>query len=771
MPELIQALQKKLDQRRAELDASSCTFYFRDPYWPDEFRLVAMSNVRFKEPMYGFVSPESARRTIAKGDDKIYITQTRIDKKNREQRKVLESVPESKLLLFGDFVQREGVQAYARLIHTNKAGERDAVLFINFSEKGKKFDDGIKLRFDEFFDELLAEFEKIQDKLIKRDAIWLTEATKIVSPEMSIANIDFYTLDKPDPYFTKIIESALKALHIKPGTGLGTLHLYNAEDQTLKLHGSFGVLDKDKAERHSVKTGEGVVSWVVLRRKALLIRDIEKSDFKEIHVCLNKDVRSELAVPLEAGGELVGVMCLECTEVDGFLPHHVRSMWYAVNRAAIIYQLHQQVSMNRKLLELSWKATGTDRAEARTSLAEVAALAQNYLKGSFCEIWRYNSDAERFDNWGASYQDFGSPGSEGWTKFVLQIERPIWIGDIKSDSEFSVHYWEAGDWHEGAPDENYPKKLNTKSIKKGTRSALGIPIKVQATCIGVAWVMYRRERLECPKPGLMSLALGFAAEAGLVLDSIQRQEGELRDKWIIDDVGDKISRAIEERWELKDSELLDAHVISKPFHSELGGDFYAGKRIDDETVGILLLDGQGHGVEGSLHMLPLMTAFELSWQSYSTAHVISQLSKTAKAVGVKGTAIYCIFSQIENRKWMSVTSAGHESLMLFRKEKGRWVQHPYPELHGQMFGYPKELPWMDDRVQLFEGDIIVGYTDGVAEQNTNFDANSVNSIVFNVLIYHGDIPETIAEAIMQASRKQHPEGFQDDATVFVVRVK
>lgn len=768
---LIQQLQQRLDKGRADLNALSCTFYFRDPYWSDEFRLVAMSGVRLKEPMYGFVSPASARNTILKGQQEIF-KQTQMARRLRETPVILKFVPEEKRHLFGDFILREGVNAYARLTHVNDDGEREAILFVNFSKR-TKFDPKLTSKIRRFFKALLADFDKIQKELIEQDALWLTEATRVVTPELSIANIDFYTLDRPDPYFTRIIEAALNALHIKPGTGLGTLHLYNAEDHTLELRGFFGPIQHpERAERHSVRTGEGVVSWVALRRKALLIQNIDQSDFRDIHVWLNDDVKSELAVPLEVGGEMIGVMCLECTEVDGFLPHHVRSVWYAANRAVIIYQLHQQVSMNRKLLELTWKATSGRGGEARTSLNEVATLAKDYLKGSFCNIWRYNSDSERFDNLGSSYTGFSYPGPKGWTDFVLRSKHTVWISDIRSESEFSIHYWQSGSWVEGAPSGEHPKKLNPETFEKSTQSALGIPINVRDYCIGVAWIMYRRESLECPKPGLMSLALGFAAEAGLVLDSIQRQEGELKDKRSIDSVGEEIYSGIQSRWELDDCSLLDVHVISHPYHSQLGGDFYAGKIIDKDTVGILLLDGQGHGVEGSLHMLPLMTAFESFWQSYSTAHVISQLTKTSELVGVKGSAIYCIFSIIDEKRWLSVTSAGHDSLIRFKKDgRGRFVHEYFPESHGPFFGNPKREPLMDYRVELSPGDVVVGYTDGVAEEKTGFDANHVSTLVMDALLQKSDGPKDIAEAIIQGSRRHHPEGFKDDATVFVIRVK
>jgi stage II sporulation SpoE-like protein/TIR domain-containing protein len=262
-------------------------------------------------------------------------------------------------------------------------------------------------------------------------------------------------------------------------------------------------------------------------------------------------------------------------------------------------------------------------------------------------------------------------------------------------------------------------------------------------------------------------------EARARLASNPRQASEWSDKRIIDFEGERISTAIQSKWELSNCRLLDAHVISYPFDSTLGGDFCAGKIIDNDNAGILLLDGQGHGVAGSLHMIPFMTAFESAWQSYSTAHVIGQLAKISEAVGVRATAIYCIFSSIDKKTWLSVTSAGHERLILFRNhQRGGWEVKYAPAFWGSMLGSPSHEPINAERVELFPEEIVVGYTDGIAwGDGTPFGANDVIALVMNVLAQQGNNPKDIAEAIMEGSRSRHSEGFEDDATVFVVRVK
>jgi hypothetical protein len=255
---LIERLRQKLDEVRTDLRASSCTFYLRDPHWTDQFRLVAMSGVRFEEPMYGFVSPASARRVIAEGNPEIFSNHPREDGLG-EAPVCIDEMPEENRPLFGDFVEREGVQSSARLIQNNDSGEPEAIFFVNFPIR-VEFDESIKSRIGSCFHDLVTDLDTIRQELFELDAEWLLEATKIVSPAWSVADTNFYALDEPESYFGLLIKAALQALGIGPEIGFGTIHLFNVERNMLELHGSFGsIQDSHKALVHAVGKGRGVV--------------------------------------------------------------------------------------------------------------------------------------------------------------------------------------------------------------------------------------------------------------------------------------------------------------------------------------------------------------------------------------------------------------------------------------------------------------------------------------------------------------------------------
>src|SRR6266404_7471755 len=139
---MLENIEKTLDRKRRRLGASSCTFYVRDPYWTDEFRLVFMPGVKIQEPMHGFTFSPPAREVIADGESAIFCD---FAQRGRNRRKsVPGTIPSGVRRLFRDFAEREGVVAYARRMHAPK-GDVEAVLFVNFAEK-QNFDENESLK-------------------------------------------------------------------------------------------------------------------------------------------------------------------------------------------------------------------------------------------------------------------------------------------------------------------------------------------------------------------------------------------------------------------------------------------------------------------------------------------------------------------------------------------------------------------------------------------------------------------------------------------------
>ncbi len=115
-----------------EFQAASFTLYVRDPYWPDEYRLVSMPGVTVKEPMYGFVSPPRSRKVVCEGDPELFCEDARTAHSSQSQVPLQKTVRKHREL-FNDFGMREKVGAYARFFLP--AQDRPlGILFANFPQ-------------------------------------------------------------------------------------------------------------------------------------------------------------------------------------------------------------------------------------------------------------------------------------------------------------------------------------------------------------------------------------------------------------------------------------------------------------------------------------------------------------------------------------------------------------------------------------------------------------------------------------------------------------
>jgi putative methionine-R-sulfoxide reductase with GAF domain len=766
---VLHSLGRTLEKERHRLRASSCTFYVRDKFWKDEFRLAASAGIRYHEPMHGMLYPASSRHRVLDGGIEQYIPNHAAvgsGSTDGEDHK-LDDIPATTRHLFADFIRREGVAASARLMHETPGQGVDAVLFVNYRQP-TTFDDKRKHRLWSLLSSLVTNLATVREAINVTDIKWLSEAARVVSPPLSVVNVDLKK-HAPEKYFTLVLESTLAALDVKDGFGM--VHLYDAENDMLRLSAVYGDVENvDRARNHSVARGEGVVSWVVHRRRTLLIPDLAASDYGTyVHRSIKDSTQSELAFPIIAGGELIGVICLESARLNAFVPHHVRSVWYVANRCAIFYQLHREARMTSTLLDLCSEAT-TGEIPGRKALERLAIVAQDNLGGSFSDISCFDHDTSKFILWASSYGSVSQVRDDGWTDYCRRTKVPIWITHGTSEGGCPVREWRADKWAEPASaDLSLPPNVNPASLTQDVECELGLPIIVRDECVGVAWVKYKRKRLEPPQAGLMSLALGFASHAGLVVDSIRHIE-DMRSLASVASVANHIREEMHGRWAQHHSSVVDMEVVSVPYRARQGGDMYARKCIDSSTVGVLLLDGQGHAIPGLLHMLPFVSAFEACWNSYAPAHVMSQLRAAAKTAGVRANAVYWLVTRIEERRWLLVASAGNVFLihLFYASSKGGWDYTQLPHDGGPELGGLVSQPQLEQRVVLNPGDVIVAITDGVAQQD---EVPQVARIARDLLDDDRErSTDSIARLIVERMRDYRRKPWDDDVTVIVGRV-
>src|ERR1035441_4726243 len=83
----------------------------------------------------------------------------------------------------------------------------------------------------------------------------------------------------------------------------GSVVLLNPNNNLLEIEASTGL--PPEAREVKLRVGQGITGWVVPHGKAARIGDVRKDPR---YILLRREVRSELAVPLEVMGEVRGVL-------------------------------------------------------------------------------------------------------------------------------------------------------------------------------------------------------------------------------------------------------------------------------------------------------------------------------------------------------------------------------------------------------------------------------------------------------------------------------
>jgi serine phosphatase RsbU (regulator of sigma subunit) len=216
---------------------------------------------------------------------------------------------------------------------------------------------------------------------------------------------------------------------------------------------------------------------------------------------------------------------------------------------------------------------------------------------------------------------------------------------------------------------------------------------------------------------------------------------------------------------------VSGYVISRPCGSAIGGDFFDCIKIDDATAGLVLLDGEGHGAIAALQMLPLATAFKTNARGErSTKHVLGKILTAAREMHVRGTAIYLIVTKKGNKWHLFGSSAGHPQIIIVHQRGGI---RPFPRedlANLGMLGPLEESQMGEDHAELCEGDLIVGFTDGVYE-GTGLGEHGAELAIAGAIgrVREAEL-EVIAKAVEEWALRESGGRFVDDVTIIVLRV-
>jgi sigma-B regulation protein RsbU (phosphoserine phosphatase) len=203
----------------------------------------------------------------------------------------------------------------------------------------------------------------------------------------------------------------------------------------------------------------------------------------------------------------------------------------------------------------------------------------------------------------------------------------------------------------------------------------------------------------------------------------------------------------------------------------IGGDYYDYIPIDEHSIQLVIADVAGKGVAAALLMSATAAAVQLEVnEQRNMLQMVSRLNASIHSVSSDGERfVTLLMSEIDarNRK-LRYVNCGHNPALLFRAGTGRvTLLSASCAPIGMTLGPPCEIVSVD----LFPGDVLVFYTDGVTEAE-NLLAEEFGMERLSAVVQRGS--SLSAEALMNdifssAANFSKDLGFSDDVTILVVK--
>ncbi len=207
----------------------------------------------------------------------------------------------------------------------------------------------------------------------------------------------------------------------------------------------------------------------------------------------------------------------------------------------------------------------------------------------------------------------------------------------------------------------------------------------------------------------------------------------------------------------------------------VGGDYYDFIHLPDGSLGIAVGDVSGKGIAAALMMASLQAS--LRGQTIKPCDTLSEMIQHINRLVDEASADnrYATFfyAQYEpSTLVMRYVNAGHNPPMVWRRTDGK---HEFIRLEdgGTVVGLFPEFPFVEGRVQLMKGDVVVAFTDGISEAMNSLEEEYGEHRLTAVLpmMKAWSAADMITHILAKvdgftAGAKQH-----DDMTLVVMRVQ
>lgn len=419
--------------------------------------------------------------------------------------------------------------------------------------------------------------------MMKRQAMTPTEAQaaapiQVDSLLLEVADVVNTTLDL-DTILRRVAELVHRVIPFE----IFAILLLNEKTQEMRIRFSIGH-PPDVTERCRIKLGEGVTGMAALRREAVLVSDVRKSDD---YIETLPQVRSELAVPLIIKNRVIGVIDMEAPQPAFFSEDHKRLLSLIASRIAIGIEnarLYTRVARQARTLavlnEISRDVSSILNVdELLQRIGDVLRRLIDYQMFSILllddtEQKLVHRFSVRFNETVKLKHDI--PLGKGLVGYAAQNNVPVLVSDVAKDSRYI-------------------------NLNPETRSELCVPLTYKDKVIGVLDIEHTRRNYftEDHQRTITTLAaqVAVAIENARLYERVRRQEKRLQTDL-------ELAREVQMRLLPPCCPVLGNAQVAAKFvpARQIGGDLYDFLSYGDAgALGIAIGDVSGKGAPAALY--------------------------------------------------------------------------------------------------------------------------------------------------------------------------
>lgn len=290
-------------------------------------------------------------------------------------------------------------------------------------------------------------------------------------------------------------------------------------------------------------------------------------------------------------------------------------------------------------------------------------------------------------------QEFRLKMGQGIAGAVAEDGRPLLIEDVYTHPKFYRGHDEATGYR--------------------TKSMIAVPLKIGDRITGIAQVINRLDGNSFDRDDL-ELFIALCSMAAIAIENAKMHRSLMEKQRLVKDM--EFARTVQESFLPQQTPEIEGYAFSTHYTpaQEVGGDFYDFIQVDDSRTGIVIGDVSGKGVPAALYMAKLGSDLRtLAFTEKAPAAALRQLNDLLADRSRRGMFASVLYLELDSRSSsMTVSNAGHLP-PLVKKTDGTVAK--ISSSGGSPLGILKGMQFGQETFQVFPGDTVILYTDGIIE--------------------------------------------------------